>query len=145
MSAPDPTSQPPPGDDGANIVGVLPGDGPGPDVMAAATLAGDKVVTTDGEHIGHIAGIMLNVRRGRIAYAVLSAGGLRGIGSTLHAIPWGALTLNVDEKLFLVHITADEIRNAPGFDKDHWPAMADPQWATAVHRYFKRGRSWLPR
>lgn len=127
MSAPDPNLPSPVGDDGANIVGILSGDDPGSDVMAAATLAGDKAVTTDGEHIGHIARIMLDVRRGPIAYAVLSAGGFSGMGNMLYAIPWGALTLNVDEKRFLVHVAADEIRNAPGFDKDHWPSAADPQ------------------
>jgi sporulation protein YlmC with PRC-barrel domain len=145
MSTPETTLHSSLGDSGANIVGILPGDGPGPDVMAAATLAGDRVVTKDGEHVGHIEGIMLDVPSGRIAYAVLSAGGFLGMGNTLHAIPWGALTLNVDEKLFLVHISADEIRNAPGFNKDHWPSMADPQWATAIHRYFGREPYWLPR
>lgn len=145
MNTPNSPLQSAAGDSGANIVGVLPGDGPGPDVMAAGTLTGDKVVTTDGEHVGHITGIMLDVRSGCIAYAVLSAGGFLGMGNTLHAIPWGALTLNIDEKLFLVHITADEIKNAPGFDKDHWPSMADPQLATAVHRYFGREPYWLPR
>lgn len=73
---------------GAGIVGVGVGDGPGPDVMAAATLDGDKVVTADGEHVGKISDIMLDVRSGRIAYAVLSEGGFLGMGATLHAIPW---------------------------------------------------------
>ena len=47
------------------------GDGPGPDVMAADTLDGTKVVTSDGEDVGKISDIMLDVRAGRIAYAVL--------------------------------------------------------------------------
>lgn len=55
---------------GAGIVGVGVGDGPGPDVMAAATLDGDIVVTADGEHVGKISDIMLDVRSGRIAYAI---------------------------------------------------------------------------
>ncbi|EUC20656.1 PRC-barrel domain protein [Burkholderia sp. BT03] len=98
--------------------------------MAAATLDGNKVVTADGEHVGKISDIMLDVRSGRIAYAVLSEGGFLGMGTTLHAIPWSALTLNAGEKVFLVALMADEIKNAPGFDKDHWPPMADPQWGS---------------
>jgi sporulation protein YlmC with PRC-barrel domain len=126
----------------AGIVGIGVGDGPGPEVMAAATLDGNKVVTLDGEHVGKISDIMLDVRGGRIAYAVLSEGGFLGMGSTLHAIPWGALTLNVDEKVFLVDLTAEQIKNAPGFDKDHWPAMADPQWAASVHEFYHREPYW---
>lgn len=129
-------------DQGAGIVGIGVGDGPGPEVMAASTLDGTKVVTADGEHVGKISDIMLDVRDGRIAYAVLSEGGFLGMGTTLHAIPWSALTLNVDEKVFLVNLMADEIKNAPGFDKDHWPSMADPQWGSSVHQYYRQQPYW---
>ncbi|MGF6859155.1 sporulation protein YlmC with PRC-barrel domain [Paraburkholderia sp. CI3] len=112
---------------GANIVGGGVGAGPGQEVMAASTLDGNKVVSSDGADIGKISDVMLDVRRGRVAYAVLSEGGFLGMGGTLHAIPWSALTLDVDEKCFFVDITAEQIKNEPGFDKDHWPSMADAQ------------------
>src|SRR5258705_3811562 len=120
---------------GADIVGGGIGEGPGPDIMAAATLDGNKVMSADGEHVGKISDIMLDVRSGRIAYAVLAEGGFLGMGSTLHAIPWSALTLATDEKCFLVDITAEQIKNEPGFDKDQWPSMADAQWCATVHQY----------
>jgi hypothetical protein len=68
---------------------------------------------------------MLDVRGGRIAYAVLSSGGFLGMGHTLYAIPWSALTLDTGEKCFRLDIAAERIKNAPGFDKDHWPALSD--------------------
>lgn len=108
---------------GANIVGSGVGDGPGPDVMAASTLDSTTVITSDGEDVGKIKDIMLDVRSGRVAYAVLSSGGFLGMGDTLRAIPWNALTLDTDQKVFRVDITADRIKSEPGFDKDHWPAM----------------------
>ncbi|MDH6149504.1 sporulation protein YlmC with PRC-barrel domain [Paraburkholderia sp. WSM4179] len=127
---------------GADIVGVGVGEGPGPEVMAAATLDGTKVVSSDGEHVGKITDIMLDVRNGRIAYAVLSEGGFLGMGSNLHAIPWGALTLDTDEKCFLVDIAAQRLKDDPGFDKDHWPAMADAKWAKSMHSYYNREPYW---
>lgn len=27
-------------------------------------------------------------------------------------------------------------KSAPGFDKDHWPLMADYAWANDLHRYY---------
>src|SRR5437764_1164858 len=54
--------------------------GPGPQVMAADTLTGDKVVNEDGETLGEITDIMIDVPTGRVAYAVLSMGGLLGMG-----------------------------------------------------------------
>jgi sporulation protein YlmC with PRC-barrel domain len=144
MTALDPSTQQPSTGTGAHIVGSASGDGPGPYVMAAATLDGNKVLTSDGEHVGKITDIMLDVRGGRIAYAVLSSGGFLGMGDTLHAIPWSALTLDTDEKCFrLFDTTADRIKNAPGFDKDHWPSMADPQWGSSVHDYYNRRPYWM--
>ncbi|MFM0484826.1 PRC-barrel domain-containing protein [Paraburkholderia strydomiana] len=118
------------------------GEGPGPDVMAAATLDGTKVMSSDGEHVGKISDIMLDVRNGRIAYAVLSEGGFLGMGSNLHAIPWSALTLDTDEKCFVVDIAAQRLKDDPGFDKDHWPAMADAKWGESTYSYYNRQPYW---
>jgi sporulation protein YlmC with PRC-barrel domain len=128
---------------GASIVGGGVGDGPGPDIMAAGTLEGNKVYSSDGEHVGKISDIMLDVRSGRIAYAVLSEGGFLGMGKNLHAIPWNALTLDTDEKCFLVDITAQRLKDDPGFDKDHWPLMADAKWSTSMHGYYNREPYWV--
>ncbi|MGU7782060.1 PRC-barrel domain-containing protein [Burkholderia sp. PU8-34] len=116
--------------------------GPGPDVMAASTLEGDKVLTADGDDVGKLKEIMLDVGSGRIAYAVLSSGGLLGIGDKLLAVPWNALTLDTEHKCFLLSVTTEQVRNAPGFDKDHWPALADPQWAGPIHDYYSSVPYW---
>ncbi|NYH15083.1 PRC-barrel domain-containing protein [Paraburkholderia bryophila] len=127
---------------GATIVGLGVGDGPSPEVMAASTLDGNKVISSDGEHVGKISAIMLDVRGGRIAYAVLSSGGFLGMGDTLHAIPWSALTLDTDDKCFVLDPPAERFKSAPGFDKDHWPSMADMQWGATVHAYYNRPPYW---
>lgn len=82
------------------------------------------------------------MRSGRIAYAVLSSGGFLGMGDTLRAIPWSALTLDTDQKVFRVDMTAQRIRSEPGFDKDHWPAMADIGWGSSLHEYYNRTPYW---
>jgi hypothetical protein len=82
------------------------------------------------------------VRSGRVAYAVLAEGGFLGMGNTLHAIPWNALTLDTSEKCFRVDIPAQRIKDDPGFDKDHWPSMADSAWGTHMHDYYNRAPYW---
>src|SRR5688572_31169658 len=79
--------------------------GPGPDVMAASTLEGNAVVNAANEDLGTVTDLMLDVRSGRIAYAVLSCGGFLGIGDKLFAIPWPALTLDADRKCFILNVT----------------------------------------
>ncbi|WP_206956976.1 PRC-barrel domain-containing protein [Trinickia acidisoli] len=117
-------------------------EGPGPYVMAASTLDGDKVLSADGQDVGKIKEIMLDVYTGRVAYAVMSSGGFLGIGDKLLAIPWSALTLDTDRKCFLLSVAADTVKRAPGFEKDHWPAMADMAWASELHDYYGSAPYW---
>jgi sporulation protein YlmC with PRC-barrel domain len=116
--------------------------GPGPDVMDAATLTGDSVVNAAGEDVGKIEAIMLDVTSGQIGYAVLSFGGFLGMGKKLFALPWGALTLDAVEKRFILDASKETLENAEGFDKDHWPSMADPEWATHLHSYYNVPPYW---
>lgn len=118
------------------------GAGPGPEVMAASSLEGDKVISAMGNDLGTIKEIMVDVPRGRVAYAVLSVGGFLGTGDRLFAIPWHALTLNTDKKCFVLNIDEEQLKQAPGFDKDHWPTMADYRWAEKVHSYYKTTPYW---
>jgi sporulation protein YlmC with PRC-barrel domain len=129
---------------GAQIIddGHKTSNGPGPNVMDAATLTGDSVVNGAGEDLGKIEAIMLDVTSGRIAYAVLSFGGFLGMGKKLFALPWGALTLDAIEKRFIVDASKEKLQNAEGFDKDHWPSMADPEWATRLHSYYNVTPYW---
>jgi sporulation protein YlmC with PRC-barrel domain len=128
---------------GAAIVGDrTSSDGPGPEVMDAATLIGDDVVNANDEDLGKLEAIMLDVQSGRIAYAVLSFGGFLGMGSKLFAIPWSALTLDTEEKQFILDVPKDKLKQAPGFDKDHWPSMADTRWATDLHAFYDVAPYW---
>jgi sporulation protein YlmC with PRC-barrel domain len=111
-------------------------DGPGPHIMAADTLSGDKVVNQAGQPLGEITHIMLDITHGTIAYAVLSFGGFLGLGDKLFAVPWSSLVLDVENKWFVLNIDKDRLRQAPGFDKHHWPSMADPKFASEVHAYY---------
>lgn len=143
MTTLDPINRPSTSDTGAAIAGNGTGEGPGPNVMAADTLKGNKLFTSDQQEIGKISEIMLDVRSGRIAYAVLSSGGFLGMGEKLHAIPWSALTLDTDEKCFRLNVTADHVKNAPAFDKEHWPSMADERWGSSLHQHYNQQPYWL--
>ena len=111
-------------------------------VMAADTLEGDKVVNRQGEGLGTIQDVMVDVQRGCVAYAVLSCGGFVGLGDKLFAIPWNALALDADRKCFVLDANAERFEKAPGFDKDHWPSMASSEWATEVHDFYGVSPYW---
>ena len=110
--------------------------GPGPALMGADTLMGNDVYNKDGEDLGDIKEFMIDMATGRVAYAVLSFGGLLGMGDKLFAVPWPALTLDTANKRFTLNVPKGKLSEAPGFNKDNWPSMADKAWATGVHRFY---------
>ena len=111
-------------------------DGPGPELMGAETLVGNDVYNEKNENLGNIKEIMLDMRSGRIGYAVLSFGGFLGMGTKLFAVPWDALKLDTEHKRFVLNVPKDRLKGAPGFDQDDWPNMADPTWEKATHAYY---------
>jgi sporulation protein YlmC with PRC-barrel domain len=113
-------------------------------VMSATTLNGDKVVNQVGEDLGKIDDIMIDTKTGRVAYAVLSFGGFLGLGDKLFAIPWSRLSLDEDRKVFILNIDRATLENAPGFDKDNWPDMADRTWGSEIHTYYSSRPYWEP-
>jgi len=110
--------------------------GPGPILMGASTLIGNEVYNPEEEHLGEIKEVMIETATGDVAYAVLSFGGLLGLGDKLFAVPWNALKLDTRNKCFILDEDKESLKNAPGFEKDAWPRMADRQWGSAVHDYY---------
>jgi hypothetical protein len=110
--------------------------GPGPRLMGANTLDGNDVYNKQDDDLGDIKEIMLDVPTGRVAYAVMSFGGFIGMGDKLFAVPWSALQLDTVNKRFVLDVSKDRLKEAPGFDQDAWPDMADPTWVKGVHAYY---------
>lgn len=115
--------------------------GPGPEVMSATTLIGDKVVNFQGEDLGKIEELMIDLESGRINYAVLSFGGFLGIGDKFFAIPFQSLRLDTENKCFVLNMEKEHLRNAPGFDKGNWPTMTHA-WGEEIHRYYNVTPYW---
>lgn len=110
--------------------------------MSAGTLTGDRVVNRQGEHLGKLEEIMLDLNSGCVAYVVLSFGGVMGIGDKFFAIPWAALTVDLENKQIVMDITQERLKNAPGFDKDNWPKTPDREWLGEVYGYYGYNPYW---
>jgi len=111
-------------------------------VLSAGYLTGDRVRNTAGEDLGKIEEIMLDVESGTVAYAVLSFGGFLGMGNKLFALPWEALQLDQDDHEFILDVDKATLEQAPGFDKDNWPDMADPTWGAQIHSHYGYKPYW---
>lgn len=106
-------------------------------VLSASTLAGNSVQNAAGDNLGTVDEIMIDIPAGRVAYAVLSFGGFLGLGDKLFAVPWSALKVDEDEKCFVLNADKRSMEKAPGFDKDAWPDMSDPDWESEISNYYR--------
>ncbi len=115
-----------------------------PNVLSATTMIGDTVKNPKGEDLGDVKELMLDMRTGRVAYAVLSFGGFLGFGDKLFAIPWDALAVDEDDHAFILNINKEKLENAPGFDKDNWPNSAayEAGWLNEVYDYYGYTPYW---
>lgn len=105
-------------------------------ILSASSLSSDDVYNPKGEKLGSIKELMLDIENGKISYAVLSFGGFLSLGEKLFAVPWSALKVDTKNKRLVMDTSEERLKNAPGFDTDNWPDMADATWEKSVRAYF---------
>src|SRR5437870_8670945 len=106
-----------------------------PRVLPASRLIGTAVKNLEDENLGKIEQLMIDLKAGRIAYAILSFGGFLGLGDKLFAIPWDAFQLDASDQHFVLHVPKEALKRAPGFEKQQWPDMADRRWGAQIYQY----------
>jgi sporulation protein YlmC with PRC-barrel domain len=113
-----------------------------PNVLSTTAILGDSVVNRTGETLGKIEELMLDLEKGRVAYAVLSFGGFLGMGEKLFAIPFEALKLDASREHFTLDIDKEKLKNAPGFDKHNPPQASDRTWGAEVYKFYGYKPYW---
>jgi len=106
------------------------------DVVKATNVINVDVKSPSKENLGKIEDIILDKRGGQVRYAVLSFGGFLGLGDKLFALPWKSIHYSPEDKSFILNVDKEKLKNAPGFDKNNWPNMADPQWEKSILNYY---------
>jgi sporulation protein YlmC with PRC-barrel domain len=114
-------------------------------LLRSKTLFEYRVKSPQGEDLGKIEEVMIDMQIGRVAYAVLSFGGLWGLGSKWVPVPWDAVTLQPDEKVLLLKIEKEKIEKAPNFEAATLPELANRQWGAVIHTYYGYPPYWEKR
>ncbi len=109
--------------------------------LAATSIISDRIEDPQGEDLGKIDNLMVNIHNGEIEYAVVEFGSFLGIGGKLFAVPFNELRLNPEKDVFVIHRDKEYLKNSPGFDKTHWPDTNDHSYFENVRMYYG---SYLP-
>jgi sporulation protein YlmC with PRC-barrel domain len=127
---------------------VVPGTteltGPVAICVKSKDLIGAKVKNAQGEDLGKVEEVVLDLESCQIAYAVLSFGGFLGMGDKLFAIPAGALMRRAGDNAIVLNVDKERLKKAPGFDKNNWPSLSDRVWLASVYDYYELPPYWTP-
>lgn len=93
-------------------------------LLSARTLLGYRVENPRGESLGRIEDFVIG-SGGRVAYAVVSFGGVLGLWNKLFAFPWSALEVDRPREKAILDLDRKALATARGFAKDHWPDLND--------------------
>ena len=105
-------------------------------VLKASDMIGMKVEDMEGKGLGDIRDLVIDPEDGSVQYAVLEFGGFAGMGEKYFAVPWEALQLKQAEKKIALDVSKKDLKDAPGFDKNHWPDLSQEQQQIAIYEFY---------
>ncbi|HEV2080740.1 MAG TPA: PRC-barrel domain-containing protein [Allosphingosinicella sp.] len=90
-------------------------------LISSTKVEGTPVLDRDGAKIGKIENFMVDKYTGRVAYAVMSFGGMMGLGTSLFPLPWPLLEYDESKGGYKLGITKEEMKDAPRFEPSDTP------------------------
>ncbi len=105
-------------------------------LMPVNTIIGFGVKDSAGKDLGHISELVGSLGTGKVTYAILTSGGILGLGGQSAAVPWELLRLDQGQQAFVVNTDQQTVQQAPGFD----PAAidrGDANWDAVLRTYWQ--------
>jgi hypothetical protein len=111
-------------------------------LIASDRVEGTTVFRSDGKKVGVIERLMIEKVSGKVAYAVLTFGGVLRIGRKHLPVPWERLEYSVVHEGYFAHLTEQELAGAPSFD-----AGSDFDWGNRteehrLHSFYRSTPNW---
>jgi sporulation protein YlmC with PRC-barrel domain len=106
-------------------------------LIASDKVEGTTVYNREGEKLGTIKNFMVGKRNGRVEYAVLSFGGLFGMGEKLHPLPWDTLDYDTEKNGYIVDIDKETLKSGPSFERGQEPEF-NREYGEKVHSHYGR-------
>jgi hypothetical protein len=103
-------------------------------LIASNKVEGTAVYARDGHRLGSIYNFMVDKRSGKVEYAVMTYGGMLGMGTRYYPMPWDILEYDTRLGGYRVDMAARDLERAPSFDRQTEPRFD--------RRYGERVRNW---
>jgi len=110
-------------------------------LIASDRVQGTSVRRPDGEKIGKIERVMIDKVSGKVAYAVMSFGGLLGVGERYYTLPWQKLDYDETKLAYVLDITKSHLQSAPVLNSEG-ESPPDRSAERALHEHYDTDPYW---
>jgi sporulation protein YlmC with PRC-barrel domain len=108
-------------------------------LRTANDITGMDVHNLQGENLGSIDSLVIDLQQGQVAYVIVSAGGVLGVGGEDRAIPFNALRIDpTQEDVLTLDIDQQRFENAPVAEVD----QLDRQRGQEIHQFYGVSPYW---
>jgi len=112
------------------------------DVRYVRDLVGRGVMNSQGERLGRISAVAVNMESGRIAYAVLAFGAFPN-RTKIFAVPWEILTFSSHDRRFILEVPRKTLQMGLGFDTlAELSANPNFVWLADVYEFYSDKPDW---
>jgi hypothetical protein len=105
-------------------------------LIGSDKVEGTAVYGANDAKIGSIERVMIDKMSGKVTYAVLSFGGILGIGDDHYPLPWQSLKYDTNLGGYRTGITETQLKGAPKYGNDNTWNWSDPARARSVNDYY---------
>jgi sporulation protein YlmC with PRC-barrel domain len=102
--------------------------------IPASKLIGKAVANKDGQNLGEIRELVLDLHNGVVRYAVLEFSGVLGAEEKYFAYPASAFSHSARDGEVVLDVDRRQLELAEGFERSRWPQWNDPHWSRAERR-----------
>ena len=110
--------------------------------IRAGKAIGTNVYDPAGKRLGEVKDIVLDKTSNNIVFAVVSFGGVLGIGEKYHPVPWSTLDYEPDQGGYVVPFTAEQLKSAPADSIDALTANDGLAFRNRAYEYYGAPPYW---
>jgi sporulation protein YlmC with PRC-barrel domain len=104
-------------------------------LVKGGDVQGMLVAGIDGDKLGAVRELFLELGSGQIAFLIIEAAGLLGGSGKFHPVPWSAVRYDAVARHFQIEMTRTDFKASPSYDRDQLNS-AGYGWDEQATRYF---------
>jgi hypothetical protein len=107
-------------------------------LIPAGRVTGTAVYNPEGDRLGKVEEVAIEKVTGKVAYAILSFGGILGLGERYYPVPWKMLHYDTGHHGYVVPLDKAALDDAPSFEPHELGGWDDTHIRDNIYDYYSR-------